>query len=366
MDQVFYVQKDDVITIFAGGNVREVPNTEENRRAFKPLAENNETEEILRLTDDFGNEATREVLKADDRFVRDSESGRVYLAGTDRPVPRDLAGRIRQASEEDYPVESEINFWKNCLLNPKPASVQQLWNFVQGHSIPVTGEGLILAYKKVSTQPYHSSQTGEQIGYAGKDGNLYTDEDGSPTRRQYDVLTGKMKELALSDELMFVDIYSGDFNNSVGQVVQMDREECEHNPSKACGPGLHAAAMEYIPHYGTDGNISPPGGTTWEDCSLSEIHSYLKEYEGDPIVEVLINPRHVVSVPTDHNFAKLRCSQYFVFSLFNGERTESYVPQDYIDIDSENLREELEKNIQEAKAQVEQAESQMEMAGHLL
>jgi len=365
MERVYYVHKDDVITLFVGGEIREVENTEENRETFIPLAEDNKAEEILELTD-MESEATRAVLDADERFVRDPSSGRIYLAGTDRPVPRNLADRIQQAIDEGYPVESEINFWKNCLLNPEPGSVEQLWNFTQQHDIPVTDEGLILAYKKVETQEYYDPNTGEQAGYATKEGNLYTDEDGNPIGRQYDVLTGKMQELALSDELMFVDIYSGEFNNSVGQVVSMPREECEHNPAKACAPGLHAAAMEYIPHYGTNGNISPPDGETWEDSSLPEIHQYLKDYSGDPIVEVLINPRHVVSVPADHDFAKLRCCQYFVFSLFNGERTEEYVPQDYIDRDSENLREDLEADIEEAKAQVEQAERQAEMAGHLL
>lgn len=360
MSTVHYARTGDKITIFLGTDFYEVEDTEENRELFIPLAKENKTEELQELLDQNEDEDVRVVLNADDRFERDPESGRIYLAGTERPVPRTLADRIRQSLDEGYPIEAEVNFWKNCLLNPEPSSVDQLWNFTQEHNVPLTHQGLLLCYKKVRTQPYYDTDTGEEIGVANRDGNLILD---GP---EYDALSGQMRELALSDEMMFVDIYSGDFNNSVGQIVSMPREDVVNNPNKACAPGLHTASMEYIPHYGTNGNISAPEGKdSWEECSLTEIHDYLQSYDGDPIVEVLVNPRHVVSVPHDHDHAKIRTCQYFVYGLFNGERNESYVPQDYIDRDSENLREDLEAEIEAAAEELQKAKNKRDLASHL-
>lgn len=364
LEQARYARTGGSIMIYLGTDFFEIDDNEENRERFIPLVESNDVETLREYLDDDSDSYL--VLEADDRFRKDPATGRVYYGETERPVPRSLAHRIKSSLENDYPVEAEVNFWKNCLLNPDPNSVDQLWEFTQRHSVPVTKQGLLLCYKKVGVKKYHDTETGKQIGYANKDHDIYTDENGNPVGRQYDALSGKMQELALSDELMFVDLYTGEVDNSVGQIVSMDRDEVLEDPDQACGPGLHAAAMEYIPHYGTGGNISPPENkSSWEDCSIEETHNYLRQYSGDPIVEVLVNPRHVVSVPKDHSFAKLRACQYFVYRLFNGERTEDYVPQDYIDADSERLREELDSNVEEAKKEVEKAERKKQLADHL-
>ncbi len=88
----------------------------------------------------------------------------------------------------------------------------------------------------------------------------------------------------------FKDIHSGTFDNSPGRVVSMPRQNVDDDQNRTCSSGLHACASPYLDHFYTS------GGKT---------------------VAVKINPRDVVSIPGDYNFAKLRVCQYEVISEVN-------------------------------------------------
>jgi hypothetical protein len=92
----------------------------------------------------------------------------------------------------------------------------------------------------------------------------------------------------------FKDKYRGSFDNSVGNVVTMKRAKVDDNRSRGCSDGLHAGALNYVANYGS------------VDA-------------GDKIVIVKINPRDVVSVPSDCNFEKLRTCRYEVVGEYTGE-----------------------------------------------
>lgn len=93
----------------------------------------------------------------------------------------------------------------------------------------------------------------------------------------------------------FYDKYSGTILNNVGAVITFDRKTVDDNPNHHCSNGLHAGSLGY----------SGPGG--WYNSP------------GDKIIIVAIDPEDVVSVPTDHDFQKLRCCKYTVVSEFKGE-----------------------------------------------
>jgi hypothetical protein len=84
----------------------------------------------------------------------------------------------------------------------------------------------------------------------------------------------------------FMDIYSGTIDNSVGKVIQMDRAKVDDDPQHTCSAGLHVCADEYL-----DGYANAVSTKTL-------------------VVEV--NPAHVVAVPYDYNFAKMRVCEYKV------------------------------------------------------
>lgn len=83
----------------------------------------------------------------------------------------------------------------------------------------------------------------------------------------------------------FKDKHSGTFDNSPGSICSMPRVKVAHDPNRTCASGLHACAFSY----------------------LSTFSSF-----GDQVVLVEIDVRDIVSVPTDYNGSKIRCSKYTV------------------------------------------------------
>ena len=92
----------------------------------------------------------------------------------------------------------------------------------------------------------------------------------------------------------YMDKYRGVFDNHVGNVCEMTRSKVDDDRGRGCSNGLHAGALNYVAGYG----------------SLES---------GDKIVIVKINPRDVVSVPSDCNFEKLRTCRYEVVGEYQGE-----------------------------------------------
>lgn len=84
----------------------------------------------------------------------------------------------------------------------------------------------------------------------------------------------------------YFDLHSNTYDNSIGAVIEMPRSEVDPNRNNTCSEGFHAASYEYIPWYGN--------------------------MNSDKVVIVEINPQDVVSVPIDHNDAKLRTCKYRV------------------------------------------------------
>jgi hypothetical protein len=83
----------------------------------------------------------------------------------------------------------------------------------------------------------------------------------------------------------YMDKYKGEFDNTPGNVITIRRDLVDKNNVNHCSFGLHVAAFDYAKSYaGTDGRL----------------------------VEVKVNPKDVVSVPTDSNFEKLRVCKYEV------------------------------------------------------
>jgi hypothetical protein len=96
----------------------------------------------------------------------------------------------------------------------------------------------------------------------------------------------------------YKDFYTRSIDNSLGAVVTMRRNQVDDDKDRTCSHGLHFCSLEYLPHYhGGDGRI----------------------------VIVKVNPRDVVSIPTDYNNAKGRCCEYTVIEeYFGGERNEKF------------------------------------------
>jgi hypothetical protein len=92
-------------------------------------------------------------------------------------------------------------------------------------------------------------------------------------------------------------VHSGTIDNSVGQVVEMDRNLVDDDPNSHCSTGLHFCSESYLGHFGNS---------------------------GDPVMILKINPADVVSIPTDYNGAKGRCMRYEVVAQVSGDPGQAF------------------------------------------
>jgi hypothetical protein len=109
----------------------------------------------------------------------------------------------------------------------------------------------------------------------------------------------------------FKDKYRGVFDNNVGKVCTMQRAKVDDDRGRGCSDGLHAGALNYVAHYGSLEN-------------------------GDRIVIVKINPKDVVSVPSDSNCEKLRTCRYEVVGQYEGELLKPLYKADFSQDDYED------------------------------
>ena len=155
-----------------------------------------------------------------------------------------ISKRILEFMSKGLPFQPLVNFLNNLMENPSMQSQKELYDFLEHEHLPITEDGHFLAYKAVRGD--------------------------------------------------FKDKYRGVFDNSVGQVVKMQRAKVDDDRARGCSDGLHAGALNYVAGYGS-------------------VES------GDRIVIVKINPRDVVSVPSDCNCEKLRTCRYEVVGEYQGE-----------------------------------------------
>lgn len=165
------------------------------------------------------------------------KDGQVLVDGV--PAPKVLGRKIEQFAQEGLPYEPLVKFAKNLQANPSFRAVNELYQFLEKNNHPITENGCFIAYKKVRSD--------------------------------------------------FKDIYSGTFDNSVGQVVEMKRNLVNENPNETCSFGLHVANWDYAKNQYGAGH--------------------------DTMLEVEVNPADVVAVPVDYNQAKMRTCKYTVLSV---------------------------------------------------
>lgn len=100
---------------------------------------------------------------------------------------------------------------------------------------------------------------------------------------------------------------NGSVPNRLGAVVEIARSYVAHDPSQGCARGLHVGTYKYA--------------SGWAQGALLEVH---------------VNPRDVVSVPTDCDAQKVRVSRYRVVKTIDAEYAAPVLVSDeydYEDVD---------------------------------
>ena len=209
---------------------------------------------------------------AKDNFEID-EHGSLYKDG--EVLNGVLATKIVELYSNGFDIEPLLNFYNNLQNNPSKRAVDELYTFLETAKLPITPDGHFLAYKKVndSYRDVHSNTV------LNKPAKLMSADE--------------RKELPMLGVGVQANVDVQIINNEL--VVSMPRNGVDDQKENHCSHGLHF-------------------------CS----YSYLRSFSGTRVVVVKINPADVVSIPTDYNFSKGRCSRYVVLSEIGGDTEQAF------------------------------------------
>lgn len=175
-------------------------------------------------------------------------NGRVYFDGDE--VDSSITKHIvRSLDEGTTSYVPYVRFLDKLGANPDAHSREQLYEWLDRHSFTITSGGDFVAYKGVARDD---------------EGHFLSLNSGRAAVNGVEQ-TGRIRQ-------------------APGDTVTMPRSAVQHDPATGCSTGLHAGTHEYASGYARDG-------------ALLEVH---------------VNPRDVVSVPTDCDAQKLRVSRYLI------------------------------------------------------
>jgi hypothetical protein len=206
-------------------------------------------------------------------------NGRVYFDGDELDdVYADQIIEFLEADVEDW--KPLVKFYEKALSNIEAHTRENLARWIESVKAH-DGSGLTI------------NDDGDIVGYKG--------------------VTADLKSIRSGPGIVNGEVVDGHLDNSPGNVVEMQRSKVEHNPQVGCSVGLHVG--------------------TWE---------YAKGFSQGPVLEVTVNPRDVVSVPTDCGGQKMRVARYKVVQVLDNPYNtpvrpveDFYDEDDYADYDDD-------------------------------
>lgn len=147
-----------------------------------------------------------------------------------------------------------VNFFERVQNNPEEHSREQLFTWLAAEEFTITEDGMIVGYKGVA-----------------------------PTSTP-----GVFQSINSGTALVNGEVHVGAIPQTVGDVIEMPRNKVAHDPTEACSFGLHV---------GTFG--------------------YAESFARGALLEVEVDPRDVVSVPTDCYGQKMRTCRYTVVGVID-------------------------------------------------
>lgn len=223
-----YILGNDSLTVFVDGKpytINKQAHTYE--MVLKAIRAGNEDQ--LRAAVNIRESIVTKLSKATSK-VR-IENGKIFYI--DREITGLIASRIFEVLRLGLDVTPMVTFIENLMQNPSKRAVDELFGFLTACSLPITEDGHFLAYKRVRAD--------------------------------------------------YLDCHSRTIDNSLGTVVEMQRNMVDEDQNNTCSYGLHF-------------------------CS----YDYLKSFSGERIMVLKINPADVVAIPVDYNNSKGRTCRYEV------------------------------------------------------
>jgi len=182
------------------------------------------------------------------------------LTYNDEPVPLPQAKTTINMIKQGFDATAMINFLSQEYNNPSRSSREQGYEFLAKKGITICADGYVAGYKGVSIH--------EGPDFVDLMGRTVTDGD-------------------------YVDKYTGkSYRNNIGDHNTMPRRRVQDDPNIGCGEGLHIGTYDYAHNWaGSNGAV----------------------------ILVKFSPEHIVSVPSDHSFEKLRVCDYHIVGESRGQ-----------------------------------------------
>jgi len=227
-----------VITVTINHRPHNIPKESVYYASIKEAIKSEDWDAIPRLVDLAGQ------VRSYTRGLCELRGDQLYIENQE--VHGALADRVMAFMREGLPFDHLAKFWQRLQENPSFRAVNGLFACLEANHHPILPDGRFLAYKKVRDN--------------------------------------------------WTDSRTGTFDNSVGSVVTMPRNQVDEDPDRTCSHGLHVAS--------------------W---------AYAQGFSGTRLLEVAVNPADVVAVPKDYSRQKMRVCCYQVMAEAQGEEIQEQV-----------------------------------------
>jgi hypothetical protein len=250
----------ETIVLLGEAGVRVLPQTHVNydqiRETLLDGVDEADADRVYALAD-AASEVENTLRRLSDRVTLRRDS--IYFDGDkmESRLTRHIVDMIHSGDEN---WGGYVKFLENVQANPSKSSRKSLFKFLDKHDLVITDDGHFIGYKGVQDNEDNLSVT------SGKEPVTVTLENGD------------------------VEEHTGYIPNPVGATVEMPRSLVDDNREQACSVGLHVGTHEYANGFGRK------------------------------LLTVKVNPRDVVSVPSDSDDSKIRTCRYTVLEVNDGRR----------------------------------------------
>ena len=316
------------------------------------------TDENIKAVRLYMNERTRTAMLAG--LECDFETGEVFLAGFNTPIPDVLVEVVKDYHENGYPMDAIINFWKLLMINPDVRVRTSLFDFITTHDFSLTDKGYMVVYKAVYRQ--NNDVNSDNVDIDSLFAEFITNQyllvkKGKKSPKNYEIVKltdGTLKAVKNDHEItaerlgnlynlyqivinnkvetdvnvdvkmpLYTDMHTRKMQIQLGVPVVMDRKNCDSDPAVDCSYGLHVGATNYVEHFAGSTGV---------------------------ILACLVNPANVVAVP-NYDHSKMRVTEYFPFAYATYENGKiDIVEQKYFEDDyCQYEHKEVEKLIAKVK-----------------
>jgi len=305
------------------------------------------------------NERTRVAFLAG--LESDPDTGEVYLAGFNTPLPLTLIEVIKEYNDNGYPLDAIINFWKLLMINPDTRVRTSLFDFITTHDFVLTDKGYMVVYKAVyykdnkaekaidksleefvSNKYLHVKKTWKEspkkyIVYKAANGELAITKlataEGWNEKEQGIEVLGNLGELYTAlvvaenkpeeapTKVEYTDMHTRSMRIVLGEPVKQARKLCDADPAQDCSNGLHCGATSYVNSFASNSGV---------------------------VLACFVNPANVVAVP-NYDHSKMRVDEYFPFAVATYENgkidiiEQAYFEDDYCTYEVQELEKQIAK-----------------------